>query len=63
MTAQVSTGTIVNLFKKTYGNINDLQPGDYPLAKDIPFSQKQMVGDSYSEAVVLSSECGFTLNR
>jgi len=59
--AQVSTGDVVNLFKKVYGNITDLQPGDFPLAKEIPFSQKQMVGEAYVEAVVLSSETGWTL--
>jgi len=59
--AQVSTNEVVNLFKKVYGNLNDLQPEDYMLQQDLPFSQKQRVGDSYVEAVVLSSECGWTL--
>lgn len=57
----VSTNDVVNLFKKVYGNLRDLQPEDYQLQKDMPFSQKEKVGDSYVEAMVLSSEMGFTL--
>ena len=59
--AQISTGDVVNLFKKVYGDINDLLPEDYQLAKDIPFSQKQKVGESYVEAVILTNETGWTL--
>lgn len=59
--SQVSSGTVVNLFKKVYGEINDLIPEDYALAKDVPFSQKQKVGESYVEAVVLTNETGWTL--
>lgn len=59
--AQVSSGEVVNLFKKVYGNLTDLQPEDFELQKDIPFSQKQKVGESYSEAVVLTAEAGVTL--
>lgn len=59
--ASVSTNDVVNLFKKVYGNLRDLQPEDYQLQKDMPFSQKEKVGDSYVEAMVLSSEMGFTL--
>lgn len=58
---QISTGDVVNLFKKVYGDINDLLPEDYLLAKDVPFSQKQRVGESYVEAVVLTNETGWTL--
>lgn len=59
--ASVSTNDVVNLFKKVYGNLRDLQPEDYMLQKDLPFSQKEKVGESYVEAMVLSSEMGFTL--
>lgn len=59
--SSVSTNDVVNLFKKVYGNLRDLQPEDYQLQKDMPFSQKEKVGDSYVEAMVLSSEMGFTL--
>lgn len=59
--SQVSSADVVNLFKKVYGNINDLQPEDYMLQKDIPFTEKQKVGESYSEAVILTAETGWTL--
>lgn len=57
----VSTNEIVNLFKKVYGDLTDLLPEDYLLAKDIPFSAKQKVGEKYVEAVVLTNETGWTL--
>lgn len=59
--SQVSTSDVVSLFKKVYGDLRDLQPEDYPLQKDLPFSQKEKVGDSYVEAMVLTSESGWTL--
>lgn len=58
--ASVSNGEVVNLFKKVYGDITDLVPEDYLLARDIPFSQKQKVGEKYLEAVVLTNETGIT---
>lgn len=59
--SQVSTSDVVNIFKRVYGEVNDLLPEDYPLAKEIPFSQKQKVGEKYLEAVVLTNENGWTL--
>jgi len=59
--AQVSSNDVVNLFKKVYGSLHDLQPEDFPLQKDIPFSQKEKVGESFSEAMVLTAETGWTL--
>lgn len=59
--ASVSTSDVVNLFKRVYGDLQDLLPEDYQLQKDIPFSQKQKVGEKYVEAVVLSNETGWTL--
>lgn len=59
--SQASTGDVLNLFKKVYGSLQNVLPEDYPLQKDIPFSEKQKVGESYSEAVVLTYENGFTL--
>lgn len=59
--AQVSTADQMNIFKKVYGNLADLQPEDYQLQRDLPFVQKQRVGESYSEAVVLTAESGLTL--
>lgn len=61
MPASVSNDQVVNLFKKVYGDLNDLIPEDYLLSKDIPFSAKQKVGESYIEAVVLTNECGISL--
>ena len=59
--AAVSTPDVVNLFKKVYGKIYDLLPEDYELQKDIPFSEKQKVGESWVEAVILTNEVGWTL--
>lgn len=60
--AQVSGNDVVNLFKKVYADgLNDLQPEDYPIQKMLPFEQKERVGDSYSEACILTSETGWTL--
>ncbi len=60
MTA-ASNGDVLNLFKKVYGNLQDLLPEDQMLAKLIPFSQSQKVGESYVEAVTLTHETGITL--
>lgn len=57
----VSTPDVVNLFKKVYGSIHDLLPEDYELQKAIPFSEKQKVGESWVEAVILTNEVGWTL--
>lgn len=58
---QVSNDTILQIFKKVYGKISNLVPEDMPLLEDIKFSQKEKVGESYSEAVVLTNETGWTL--
>lgn len=58
---QVSTADVVNLFKRVYGDLQNILPEDQILAKDIPFSAKQKVGEKYLEAVVLTNENGFTL--
>ncbi len=60
--ASVSNGDVINLFKRVYGDLTNLLPQDYPLAKDIPFSQKMKVGEKYVEAVVLTNESGITLS-
>lgn len=60
MTA-ASNGDVLNLFKKVYGNLQDLLPEDQMLAKLVPFSQSQKVGESYVEAVTLTHETGITL--
>lgn len=58
---QVSNDTVLQMFKRVYGDVNDLLPEDYPLAKEIPFTEKQKVGEKYLEAVVLTNENGWTL--
>lgn len=60
--SSVSDGTTINLFKRVYGDLTNLLPEDYPLAKDIPFSPKMKVGEAYYEAVVLTHETGITLS-
>lgn len=57
-----SNATAIDLFKECYGDLSDLTPKDQLLSKDIPFSQKQKVGEKYVEAVVLTHETGFTLS-
>jgi hypothetical protein len=57
-----SNATAIDLFKECYGDLSDVTPKDQQLSKDIPFSQKQKVGEKYVEAVVLTHETGFTLS-
>ena len=57
-----SNANAIDLFKECYGDLADLTPNDQLLSKDIPFSQKQKVGEKYVEAVVLTHETGFTLS-
>lgn len=59
--AQVSNATILNIFKKVYGDISNLVPEGYKIQEAIKFSQKERVGESYNEAVVLTNETGYTL--
>ena len=59
--ATASNGDVLNLFKKVYGNLQDLLPEDQMLAKLVPFSQSQKVGEAYVEAVTLTHETGITL--
>lgn len=59
--AQVSNNVVVDLFKRVYGDLHQLIPTDFPLARDIPFSEGLKVGDSFVEAFVLSNETGWTL--
>ena len=61
MSQSASNGDVLNLFKKVYGSLQDLLPEDQMLAKLIPFSQSQKVGESYVEAVTLTHETGITL--
>lgn len=58
---QVSNSTILNTFKKVYGDITNLVPQGFPLLEMVSFEEKAKVGESYNEAVVLTSENGWTL--
>ena len=60
--SQTSSADVLNIFKKVYGDLTNLLPEDYPLARDIAFSQRMKVGESYVEAVVLTNETGITLS-
>ena len=60
--SQTSNADVLQTFKRVYGDLTNLLPEDFPLAKYIPFSEKQKVGEKYVEAVVLTSEVGFTLS-
>lgn len=59
---QTSNADVLQIFKRVYGDLTNLLPEDFPLQRDIPFSQKQKVGEKYVEAVVLTNETGITLS-
>lgn len=56
-----AVSSVNEAFKRVYGDAINLLPEDFPLAKDLPFSQKQKVGDQYQELAILTNETGFTL--
>ena len=60
--SQTSNADVLQTFKRVYGDLTNLLPEDFPLAKYIPFSEKQKVGERYVEAVVLTNETGWTLS-
>ncbi len=60
--SQTSNADVLQTFKRVYGDLTNLLPDDFPLAKYIPFSEKQKVGEKYVEAVCLTNETGFTLS-
>lgn len=61
MAEQVSNGTVLNIFKKTYGDTTNLVPEGFPLLDMIKFTPKSKTGESYNEAVILTGENGWTL--
>ena len=61
--ATQSDSNAINIFKEVYGDLKDLTPNDQLLSKDIPFSEKQRVGEKFVEAVCLTHETGFTLSN
>jgi hypothetical protein len=56
-----STQSVVDIFKKVYGDLNNLVPDTNYLAQNIPFAEGMKVGDRYVEAFVLTNEVGITL--
>jgi hypothetical protein len=42
---QTSNADVLQIFKKVYGDLTNLLPEDFPLQRDIPFSQKMKVGE------------------
>ena len=60
-TQQSSSATVLNLFKKVYGQITDLVPQGYKGLEMTPFSSRAKVGEKYVEAVILQNECGITI--
>ena len=59
MSNQVST--LNGLFKERYADkVQDLVPDHVKLYNNIKYSEKDRVGDSYNEPVILSLESGFT---
>jgi len=59
--SQVSNSSAIDIFKKVYGGTRDIRPMDSRLSQMFPFSQREKVGDSYVEAVILTHETGLTL--
>ncbi len=59
--SQLSNQSTVNLFKKVYGDLHNLLPQDFPLAREISFSEGYKVGDAFVEAFCLTNETGWTL--
>lgn len=60
--ASISDASALQMFKEVYGDGHNIIPASMELAKRIPFSQKKRVGESYVEAVVLTSESGITFS-
>jgi len=58
--SQVSNQTVIDLFKKVYGGLNDLRPETDKIDKIIPFENSQKIGDSYIEAFILGDSTGIT---
>lgn len=61
--SSTNNAVVMDLFKESYGELENLLPEDEVLAKDIPFDQATKVGDKYVQAVVLTRETGITLTN
>lgn len=60
--SSTSNATALDMFKEVYGDGRDIVPQDQMLSRDIPFSQRQKVGEKFVQAVVLTRESGITLS-
>lgn len=60
-TSASSSSSVLQIFKRVYGDITDIVPQGYKGLESIDFSQRARVGDSYLEAVILQNETGITL--
>jgi hypothetical protein len=59
--SQSSSSTVLQLFKKVYGQITDIVPQGFKGLEMTPFSERAKVGNSYIEAVILQNETGITV--
>lgn len=58
--ASVTTGAVVDIFKKVYGKANDLRPKGDIIDEVFPFEEGKLVGDKYIEDFVLGDSVGIT---
>jgi hypothetical protein len=58
--SSVSSQSVIDLFKRVYGQLNDLRPETDILDKLIPFENSQRIGDSYVEDFILGDSVGIT---
>lgn len=58
--ASVTTQAVSDVFKRVYGDLKDLIPNNTMLGRDIAFSQRERVGDSFLIALALAAESGMT---
>jgi len=56
----VTTGAVVDIFKKVYGKANDLRPKGDIIDEVFPFEEGKLVGDKYVEDFVLGDSVGIT---
>jgi hypothetical protein len=56
----VSSQSVIDLFKKVYGQLNDLRPDTDILDKLMPFENSQRIGDAYIEDFILGDSVGIT---
>lgn len=60
MAQNYASQSVVDVFKRRYGGVNQLTFKSGIVNELFPFSQSAMIGDSYIEAAILGFECGVT---